>query len=70
MYRGKNMIKVEKTVPDSFFKVVLYETRTYEDLNESSPRYRDDKVDVISITPVGTDKYGNPLLCYELRYKK
>ena len=64
------MIKVEKTVPDSFFKVVLYETKTYENLNEPNPHYGDDRVDVISITPVGTDKYGNPLLCYELRYKK
>ena len=64
------MIKVEKTVPDSFFKVVLYETKTYENLNEPNPRYGDDRVDVISITPVGTDKYGNPLLCYESRYKK
>jgi len=66
----KDMIKVEKTVSDSFLKVVLYDTRTYEDLNEPSPRYRNDKVDVISITPVGTDRYGTPLLCYELRYKK
>ena len=64
------MIKVKKIVSDSFLKIVLYDTRTYEDLNEPNPRYRDDRVDVISITPVGTDANKHPLFCYELRYKE
>ena len=40
------------------------------DLNKSSPCYGYSNVDVISITPVGTDKDGNPLFCYELKYKE
>ncbi len=64
------MIRVEKTVPGSFLKIVPYMSNEFLDLNKSSPCYGYSNVDVISITPVGTDNEGNPLLCYELKYKE
>ena len=64
------MNRVEKKVPDSFLKIVPYMSEEFLDLNKSSPCYYHDNVDVISITPVGADKDGNPLFCYELKYKE
>ena len=64
------MTRVEKTAAGSFLKIVLYKSNEFLDLNKSSPCYYNDKVDVISITPVGTDNYGTPLFCYELKYKE
>ena len=64
------MNRVEKKVPDSFLKIVAYMSEEFLDLNKSSPCYGYSNVDVISITPVGTDKDGNPLFCYELKYKE
>ena len=64
------MNSVEKKVPDSFLKIVPYTSKVFLDLNKSSPCYCYSNVDVISITPVGTDKDGNPLFCYELKYKE
>lgn len=64
------MIRVEKKVSDAFLKIVPYMSEEFLDLNKSSPCYGYSNVDVISITPVGTDKDGNPLLCYELKYKE
>ena len=61
---------VEKKVPGSFLKIVPYMSGEFLDLNKSIPCYGYSKVDVISITPVGTDKDGNPLFCYELKYKE
>lgn len=63
------MNAVEKKVPGSFLKIVAYKSHEFLDLNKSRPRYYNDNVDVISITPVGTDN-GNPLFCYELKYKE
>ena len=64
------MNRVEKTLPDSFLKIVLYKSNEFLDLNKSSPCYGYSNVDVISITPVGTDEDGVPLFCYELKYKE
>ena len=64
------MNRVEKTLPGTFLKIVLYESNEFLDLNKSSPCYGYSNVDVISITPVGTDNEGNPLFCYELKYKE
>ena len=64
-----NMNGVEKTLPGTFLKIVAYKSEEFLELNKSSPCYYSDSVDVISITPVGTD-CGNPLFCYELRYKE
>ena len=64
------MNRVEKKVPDSFLKIVAYKSNEFLDLNKSSPCYYNDNVDVISITPVGTDKDGSPLFCYELKFKE
>ena len=64
------MNSVEKTLPGTFLKIVTYKSQEFLDLNKSRPCYYNDSVDVISITPVGTDKYGNPLFCYELKYKE
>ena len=64
------MNSVEKKVPDSFLKIVLYKSNEFLDLNKSSPCYCYSNVDVISITPVGTDENGIPLFCYELKYKE
>ena len=64
------MNSVEKKVPDSFLKIVLYKSNEFLDLNKSSPCYGYSNVDVISITPVGTDEDGVPLFCYELKYKE
>lgn len=64
------MIRVEKKVPDSFLKIVDYKSQEFLDLNKSSPCYGYSNVDVISITPVGTDENGIPLFCYELKYKE
>ena len=64
------MIRVEKKVSDAFLKIVPYMSEEFLDLNKSSPCYGYSNVDVISITPVGTDKDGNPLFCYELKYKE
>ena len=64
------MNSVEKKVPDSFLKIVAYKSNEFLGLNKSSPCYYNDNVDVISITPVGTDKDGNPLFCYELKFKE
>ena len=64
------MNREEKKVPDSFLKIVAYKSHEFLDLNKSSPCYYYSNVDVISITPVGTDKDGNPLFCYELKYKE
>lgn len=61
------MIRVEKKVPDSFLKIVLYRSEDFLDLNKSKPYYGYSNVDVISITPVG-DYNGSPLFCYELKY--
>ena len=63
------MNSVEKKLPDSFLKIVPYMSEEFLDLNKSSPCYGYSNVDVISITPVGTD-CGNPLFCYELKYKE
>ena len=63
-------MRYRKKVPDSFLKIVLYMSNEFLDLNKSSPCYYNDNVDVISITPVGTDKDGNPLFCYELKFKE
>ena len=63
------MIRVEKTNSDSFLKIVPYMTEVFMDLNRAIPCYGDSDVEVISITPVGTDKDGNPLFCYELKYR-
>ena len=65
-----NMNSVEKKLPDSFLKIVAYKSPEFLDLNRSRPCYYNDSVDVISITPVGTDNYGSPLFCYELKYKE
>jgi len=62
------MNSVIKTASDSFLKIVVYSSETYEDLNRPQPYYGDNPIQVISITPVGTDKYGNPLFCYELKF--
>lgn len=64
------MIRVEKKVSDAFLKIVPYMSEEFLDLNKSSPCYGYSNVDVISITPVGTDENGNPLFCYELKYKE
>ena len=64
------MIRVEKKVSDAFLKIVPYMSEEFLDLNKSSPCYGYSNVDVISITPVGTDKDGYPLFCYELKYKE
>lgn len=64
------MIKVERAVSDSFLKIVLYGTPTYENLNQPKPCYGNNRVNIVSITPVGTDKNGNPLFCYELKLKE
>ena len=61
------MIRVEKKVHDSFLKIVPYMSEEFLDLNKSSPCYGHRNVEVISITPVGTDKGENPLFCYELK---
>lgn len=61
------MIRVEKKVPDAFLKIVPYMSEEFLDLNKSIPYYGHSNVGVISITPVGTDKDGNPLFCYELK---
>ena len=63
------MIRIEKTISDSFLKIVPYMSVGFLDLNKASPCYGDSDVEVISITPVGTDNSGNPLFCYELKYK-
>lgn len=64
------MNSVEKTLPGTFLKIVPYESEEFLELNKSSPCYGYSNVDVISITPMGTDKDGNPLFCYELKYKE
>ena len=64
------MNRVEKTAADSFLKIVSYMSEEFLELNKSSPCYGYSNVDVFSITPVGTDKDGNPLFCYELKYKE
>ena len=64
------MNRVEKTLPGTFLKIVAYKSKEFSDLNMSRPCYGYSNVDVISITPVGTDKDGNPLFCYELKYKE
>ena len=64
------MNSVEKKLPGSFLKIVAYKSEVFLDLNRSIPRYYNDNVDVISITPVGTDENGIPLFCYELKYKE
>lgn len=64
------MIRVEKKVSDAFLKIVAYKSEEFLDLNKSIPCYGYSKVDVISVTPVGTDKDGNPLFCFELKYKE
>lgn len=64
------MDNAEKKVPDSFLIIVEYMSEEFLDLNDSSPCYFYSNVDVISITPVGTDRYGIPLFCYELKYKE
>lgn len=64
------MNSVEKKLPDSFLKIVPYGSEEFLDLNKSSPCYGYSNVYVISITPVGNDKEGNPLFCYELKYKE
>ena len=62
-----SVFRVEKTDPDSFLKIVLYASRAYNNLNKQEPCYENKKVNVISIIPVGNDKDGNPLFCYELK---
>ena len=64
------MGRIRKSNNESFFKIVLLGSNTFEKLNQPQPFYGDDKVEVISITPVGTDKVGVPLFCYELKFKE
>lgn len=62
------MNRIEKTVPDSYLKIVPYMSELFTGLNlVPQPYYGNETVDIISITPIGTDKDGNPLFCYELR---
>ena len=63
------MIRAEKTISYSFLKIVPYMTKVFLDLNNARPCYDGKDVEVISITPIGTDKDGSPLFCYELNYK-
>ena len=63
------MISIEKTIPGSFLKIVLYTSNSFKNLNDSTPTYNGRLVDIINITPVGNNQDGYPLFCYELIYK-
>lgn len=64
------MGKVEKTQFGSFLKIMTYESDVFTKLNQPNPCYGDKRVDVISITPVGADKCGYPIFCYELMFRE
>ena len=51
---------------DSFLKIVVYGSKTFESLNQSRPIYRDKYISVENVEQIATDKDGNPLFCYEL----
>jgi hypothetical protein len=64
------MNKIMHTYSNSFFKICAYSSTAYNNLNTSLPCYNDKRVDIVSITPVGTNNDGYPLFCYELLYKE
>jgi len=53
---------------DSFLEIVAYGSQTFEGLNRSRPTYKGKSVSVENVEPIGVDKDGNPLFCYELAF--
>ncbi len=51
---------------ESFLKIVVYGSKTFESLNQSKPTYGDKCVSVENVEQIAIDKDGNPLFCYEL----
>ena len=62
------MDRIMKTGSGSFLKIMTYGSEVFTKLNQPKPRYGENTVDIVSITPVGTDKSGYPILCYELKF--
>ena len=67
------MTSIEKSVFGSFFRICAFNSETFCTLNESSPYLKEDdrrkNVDIIKITPCGTNKNGTSLFCYELLWR-
>ena len=64
---------IEKSVFGSFFRICVFDSETFNSLNEPEPylrekgKYKD--VDIIKIVPCGTTDRGDPIFCYELLWR-
>lgn len=60
---------IKKSTNSSFLIILAYMSDVFTDLNLVRPRYAGNEVEVISITPVGTNSSGTPLFCYEIKFR-